>query len=374
MIKKIIKNKKIFYLLSASIFSFLVFMISIFLINSYSTKEVIIPGVKIKDGGIQKDSTLKKPVIYYNDENSMKKSDIKLKGNIKYNQNVKRYMKISGRVDLRNITFHPEQYRMVIIEVSQNNNSSFLMLPVDNKNNFDGYIYFKNKGLNKVSCYLFYDYLSNYGRKNMSFSKNTLASVGFFVNVLEEVPGNLVYLLPTKNVDCGNKNLRNLALKLTGNCTTGIEKAKKIYEYLVFGNADKNDKYKFKKYKDTYTVYKGNNFYNVYTASQILESEFGICNDFAEVYAAMMRALGFKIKKVYGYLDENKNEGHMWNIIDLTGDEKKWLRIDASWGNVNKINYKKWAEFYPEFDGSFFEESFKPYSHSAFSFERKVEY
>src|SRR4030042_5629391 len=168
MIKKIIKNKKIFYLLIASIFSFLVFMISKFLINSYSPKEVIIPEVKIKDGGIQKDSTLKKPVIYYNTKNSIKKSDIKLKGNIKYNQNVKRYMKISGRMDFTNITFHPDQYRMVIIEIQSNNNSSFFMLPIDKKNKFDGYIYFKNKGLNKVSCYLFYDYLSNYGRKNMS--------------------------------------------------------------------------------------------------------------------------------------------------------------------------------------------------------------
>lgn len=368
------KLKKIKYLVIILISSFLIFIISILLFDFYSSKEVIVPEVKIKDGGIQKDSTLKKQVIYYNDENSMKKSDIKLNVNIRYNQSAKRYMRIAGRVDLRNITFHPDQYRMVIIEVSQNNNSSFFMLPVDKKNKFDGYIYFKNKGLNKVSCYLFYDYLSNYGRKDKSFSKNTTASVGFIANVLEEVPGNLVYLLPTKNVDCGNKNLRDLAFKLTKNCTNNIEKAKKIYEYLVFGNTDKNDKYKFKKYKDTYTVYKGNNFYNVYTASQILESKLGICNDFAEVYAAMMRALGFKIKKVYGYLDENKNEGHMWNIIDPAGDEKKWLRVDASWGNVNKINYKKWAEFYPEFDGSFFEESFKPYSHSAFNFEQKVEY
>lgn len=369
-----IKTKKIIYLVMIPAFLFFSFIISIYLFNSYSSKEIIIPEVKIKDGGIQKDSTLKKQVIYYNEQNSIKKSDIKLNGNIKYNQNVKRYMKISGRVDFKNITFHPEQYRMVIIEVSQNNNNSFFMLPVDKKNKFNGYIYFINKGLNKVSCYLFYDYLSNYGRKEKNFSQNTTASIGFIVSVLEKVPENLVYLLPTKNVDCGNKNLRNLASRLTKNCTTDIDKAKTIYEYIVFGNTNKNDKYKFKKYKDTYNVYKGNNFYNVYTASQIIESKFGICNDFAEVYAAMMRALGFKIKKVYGYLDENKNEGHMWNIIDLTGDEKKWLQVDASWGNVNKINYKKWAEFYPEFDESFFEESFKPYNHSAFSFERKVEY
>ena len=371
-------NKKIIY--------FLIFLISILFItffikyfsDFYLMNEVIIPEVKIKNGGIQKKTRSKKQVIYYNDKNSIKKSDIKLKKNIRYDQYVKRYMKLSGRVDFSNINFNSDQYRTVIIEVTANKNNnvnrSFFMLPINKENRFTGYIYFEKKGLNKVSCFLFYDYLSNYGRKNMNFTKKTTASIGFYVNVLDEVPDNLVYLLPSRNVDCGNKKLRKLAFKLTKDCTSDFDKAKKIYEYLVFGEDKNNNKYKFKKYKDTYNVYNGNNFYNAYTASQILDSKLGICNDFAEVYAAMMRSLNFKIKKVSGFIDENKKVGHMWNIINLNGDEKEWLKVDASWGNINKINYRKWAQYYPEFDDNFFEESFSPYNHSAFSFERKVEY
>ncbi|MBN2546313.1 MAG: transglutaminase domain-containing protein [Spirochaetes bacterium] len=366
------KNKKLFYLLVISIFSFSVITL-VLLFDFFSEKEIIIPQVKITDGGVQKEGESKKGVTYYNE----KKSDIKLNKNIRQVQSAKRYMKISGKVDWSNITFFKDQYKTVIIEVNVNNNDnenrSFYMLAVDKFNKFSGYIYFREKGINKVYCYLFFDYLSNYGRKNKNFTKQTTASAGFTVNVLEEVPENLSHLIPTRNVDCGNKRLRKLVCNLTKNSSNSIEKAKTIYEYLVFASK-KNQKYKYKGYKDTYPVYKGNNFYNVYTASQILKSKFGICNDFAEIYAAMMRASGYKVKKVSGFLDETKNVGHMWNIVDLTGDEKFWLRVDPSWGNINKQNYKKWAELYPEFDETFFEESFKPYNHSAFSFNRKVEY
>ncbi len=371
-----VKNRKLFH--TALILIFSLFIIpAIYLNNYFSETEIIIPEVRIKDGGVQKSGTSEKSVTYHNDKNSIKKSDIKLKKNIRQLQSAKRYMKISGSVDWSNLTFFKDQYRTVIIEVAsnknENQNRSFYMLRVDKFNNFSGYIYFRENGLNRVCCYLFFDYLSNYGRKNSNFSKNTTASASFAVNVLEEVPESLIYLLPTRNVDCANKKLRKLVHKLTKNCKTDFEKAKTIYEYLVFGGK-KNQKYKYKRYKDTYKVFKGNNFYNTYTASQILESRIGICNDFAEVYAAMMRASGCKIKKVSGFMNETKSTGHMWNIADLTGDEKHWLKIDPSWGNVNKQNYKKWAELYPEFEDAFFEESFKPYSHSAFSFERKIEY
>jgi hypothetical protein len=69
-----------------------------------------------------------------------------------------------------------------------------------------------------------------------------------------------------------------------------------------------------------------------------------------------------------------RETGHMWNLVDLTGDEKKWLRIDPTWGNANRSNYKKWAEFYPEFDEQYFNKAFKPYTHDSFNYELKVEY
>jgi len=189
---------------------------------------------------------------------------------------------------------------------------------------------------------------------------------------LDVVPENLFYLLPSKNIDCGNKFIRETARKITADCKTDIEKARKVYEFIIF----KKDKkyFKFKKYKESYKVYSGNNYYNAFIASQVLENKYGICNDFAELYAAMMRSLGYKIKKISGYYNETKTVGHMWNLLDLAGDEKKWLRVDVSWACVDKKNYKKWAEFYDEFDEDYFENSFKPFSHSSFSYERKIEY
>ena len=64
----------------------------------------------------------------------------------------------------------------------------------------------------------------------------------------------------------------------------------------------------------------------------------------------------------------------MWNLVDLNGDEKKWIKVDPTWGNENKIGYKKWAEFYPEFDLNYFNTAFGPYNHDSFKYQLKIEY
>ena len=71
-------------------------------------------------------------------------------------------------------------------------------------------------------------------------------------------------------------------------------------------------------------------YHNIYTASQTLFREEGICNDFAELYAAMVRSRGIKVKKIWGYTDETKHVGHMWNLVDLDGDDTR--RVNGNVG------------------------------------------
>lgn len=372
---------KRFYFFYLILFLFSIILLLLSCSHKSTIEEIIIPEIKISNGGIQESKKNSLKVKYFNKWNKKSKSEIKLDNYIKSIQDVNRYMEVSGKINFKNITFTKNYFRSVIFEVryeKDNNKKDYFTIPIDKKNRFNGYLYFRYSGRNEVYAYLFYDYLSYYGRKKINNNgHNTTASLGFLVNVLEEVPLNLIYLLPTENVDCGNKKLRDIAYNLTKDCTTDLEKAKTIYEYLVFG--DKDDKsnctyFKFKKYDEIYRAYSGNNFYNTFTASQNLENNQGICNDFAEVYAALMRALGYKVKRISGFTDETKSAGHMWNLLDLTGEEKKWIKVDASWGSIDKINYKKWSQIYPDFDNDFFENRYSPFSHAEFSYDRKIEY
>lgn len=345
-------------------------------------EELIIPQIRIKYGGIQKNaSSTDKTVKYLNEHNSKKDSLIRLDDMIKSDYKVKRYMQISGRVYPGSSNFIDKYYRSVIFEVRSSTekgkiNRDFYFIPLDKKNRFTGYIYFKKKGICDVFAYIFYDYLSYTGPIKLSTKYNTTASLSFSADIIENVPENLHYLLPTKNINCGNRLIRDTSKNLTKNCISDIEKARMIYEFIVFngGSINNTKKKRIKEYKKTYPVYADFTYHNTYIASQILELDEGICNDFAELYAAMMRALGYKIKIVWGYTDETKSSGHMWNILDLVGDEQKWLKIDPTWGNEDRINYKKWAELYPDFDKIFFEDRFYPFNHGSFTYDQKIEY
>jgi|GEM_PF-6446109 len=347
----------------------------LFSLYDSSIKEVIIPEIKIKNGGVAGvlDPSMPK---YINDDESITGSDIKLKSYIKLKQRVNRYMKVSGFVDKKKSAFIKKIYRSVIFEIRNINTSksNFFMIPLDDKNRFTGYIYFLNKGAYAVYAYIFYDYYSYKGNDERLKSNNsTMASVVFYAESGESIPEKHVHLIPTKNIDCGNKLLRDYTCRITRGCDTNLEKVKKIYEFIVFGEGSIYKKIKFKKYDKNIKEY-SKDYHNIYTASQILTRRNGICNDFAEVFAAMVRSRGIKVKKIWGFTDETRTIGHMWNLVDLTGDETVWLKIDPSWGNINKSNHKKWAEIYPEFDEYFFENTFSPYNHKSFNYELKIEY
>jgi len=358
----------------------LIFILSVFgfiFINNFfyqsisSIEENVIPEIFGKSCGVQSGFNSEENPYYQNKEHDASKSDVVLINNIKRNQNVKRYIQIAGFVR-PNVKLEKGVYRSVICEVeSKASPKYYFYIPIDNFNRFTGFIYFKTLGVSKINLYLFIDNSAS-EKIIIDSSIKTTASVSFFVNVNENVPHKYLHLLPTKNIDCGNKQVRERALELTKDCKTNIEKVRKIYEYLVFGD----DKWKMKYNKKTKVVVSCReiDYHNTYIASEILLKKRGVCNDFAEIFASMTRSVGFKVKKVCGFYDDSKKVGHMWNIIDLEGDEKKWCLVDATWGNVNKSNFKKWAELYPEFDLKFFMKEFKPYNHESFTYDLKVEY
>ena len=346
------------------VIAFLSFILFISSFNFMNNDEVVIPGLYKDNGGVVNGSASSEKVIEFNP----KYKDIVLTNGIRSYQKAVRYLKVEGKIKFYE-KVSTDFYRSVIFEIDYGNSGKrdFYFFPVSN-GRFSGYLYFTKKGDAKVVAYVFYD-------SSISTKKefvDTTASIGFQVNVMEAVPENLSYLLPTKNVNNGNRQIRNLALKITENESSNLNKAKKIYEYLIFG--DGNDNYDFHKYKKTVLSCRAINYHNTYIASQILKNKGGVCNDFAEVYAALLRSVDIKVKKISGFTDYTRSCGHMWNLVDLTGDERQWMKVDASWANVDRNNYKKWAEFYTDYDDDYFENKFKPMNHGAFNYDRVIEY
>jgi len=341
-----------------------------------SIEDIIIPEIFISNGGIQKNPAPEGEVYYYN--GSREESDIRLDDSVYNKQNVRRYIRVSGIAVPYESGFKDRFYHSVLFMAKnlKSGKLSFFSIPVDNKNRFTGYIYFDETGDYKVysfrsqNDFLYPRYNSNFLEKR--YVAENSSTLVFNVNVIERVSPQYSYLIPTRNVNSGNKYLREYATNLTKDLTNDTERVKRIFEFLVFGDTttDNSDDFFYQTYDNIYPSYlTGISYEDIFIASHFLEIRKGVCNDFAETFAAMTRALGYKVKKISG--EDSTGEAHMWNIIDLTGDENIWLRIDATWGNVFKETfYKKYAEFYPEFDGSTFDDEHK----NKFSINLKEEY
>ncbi|EKD69711.1 MAG: transglutaminase family protein, partial [uncultured bacterium] len=169
----------------------------------------------------------------------------------------------------------------------------------------------------------------------------------FNVSCAEAVPSNLVYLLPTRDVNCGNKYVRDYAKHIAGGLSTDTEKAVKIFEFLV--NGDANGKFVYTYYNEIYPGILEQSWNTIFMPSHFLVRRQGVCNDFAELFAAMCRTHGMDVKRKSG--DDSTGAGHQWNLIYLDG---AWKRVDATWANSNPTIYKTFAELYPEFDATEF--------------------
>lgn len=321
-----------------------------------SIEEIIIPEIYVSDGGIQNTPKPEGSVYYYN--GSRDKSDVQLDDSLFYKQTVKRYIRVSGIAVPYESGFTNRFYHSVLFMIKNliSNKTRFFSIPVDNKNRFTGYLYFDETGDYKVYSFRAQNDIL-YPRYNSLINKlyvlENSSTLVFNVNVIEKVPVQYIHLLPTRNVNNGNKYLRDYTINLTKDLTNDIDKVKRIFEFLVFGDdnsADTSDDFIYSNYGSIYPELTDISYEDIFISSHFLNIRKGVCNDFAELFCAMTRTLGYKVKKVSGS-EPSTGNAHMWNIIDLTGDENIWLRLDSTWANLNKNgSYRNFAEFYPEFN------------------------
>lgn len=321
------------------------------------SSDIVVPKIASPDGGIILNP--EGAVYYYNDANDREASDVRLDSFVHYKQSVKRYMRVSGKATPIDSGYTDRYYHSVLFRAVYQDDAteedSYFSIPVEGDDRFAGYLYFKKSGNYKVYSFRTPDYML-YPRSGVLAPRYRVAenssTLVFNAVVTEGVPENLWSLIPTRNVNSGNKKIIEQAELLTKDLTNDIDKIKSIYEFFINDNI--NEDFSYVNYDELYPGYlSGTSWEDIFIASHTLDRRKGVCNDFAELFAALTRSLGYNVKKVSG-TDPDSGVAHMWNIIDLTGNETVWYKIDTTFAVSNKFNYKSYAEFYPEFDPAAF--------------------
>lgn len=314
--------------------------------------DMVIPEIAVNGGGAKANPAPEGEVFYYNDNRSAAESDIRLDEPIFETMSAKRYLKVMGTAVPDDSGYTDRGYHSVLFSAAKENGSTYYFsIPVNNDDFFRGYIYFPEAGSYNVIAYRAWNsylYPKETGRGASVSVREGYSTLKFKVNVApgDEVPSAYRHLIPTRNVDSGTKYLREYARELTSGSSSNIEKVKRIYEFLTYGDA--NGLFTYRYYDDIYPGYLDNCWSDIFIASHFLNNREGVCNDFSELFAALTRSLGFKVTKVWGYIPAGS--GHQWNKILIDG---RWYRLDSTWA-CGSYNYKKYAEFYSEFDAASF--------------------
>jgi transglutaminase-like putative cysteine protease len=311
--------------------------------------DVVIPQIEVSNGGISFDYTPTGQVIYCNASGKKSESDVQLDEPVYYSMHAKRYLNVAGIAIPDDSGYTDRGYHAVIFSIIKGSNTRFFTFPVNCDNRFSGYLYFTETGLYTIYAYRLWDnHLYPHTRGTRYTVDEGAPTLRFTVQNDEAVPRAYHHLIPTRDIDCGTKYVRDYASLLSEDYSTDLEKVMAVYEFFIFGNNGRPFEYDY--YDEIYPGYLDRSYVDVFIASHFLMRRRGVCNDFAECFAALKRSLGFKVQKITGFVPDGA--GHMWNRIYIND---RWYRLDATFGNCTGA-YKTFAEFYPDFDKTYFED------------------
>lgn len=153
---------------------------------------------------------------------------------------------------------------------------------------------------------------------------------------------NIINLYNGVTIDAGiqsNDTIDNLAVEITKNSKTDVEKAKAIYNWI--GNNITYDEKKASSIDNS-------SYRNDSGAIPTINSRKGVCFDYACLYVAMARKVGLKVRAIAGDAYNGEIWGpHAWNEVYLES-EKRWINVDPTFSKAG--NY---------FDNSTFNETHK---------------
>jgi len=164
------------------------------------------------------------------------------------------------------------------------------------------------------------------------------------------------YTKSSKYIDSDNEAIKETVEQVVGAETMPYKVAEKLYNYVV-----QKLEYDYGKLAQR----SSGKFGESNKASEILNLDKGVCEDYSIFYAALCRAAGIPAKYVAGVpirsiAYEESNEianGHAWNVINLPG--LGWIPIDATaeegfMSENNSLNLKTYYDVRPKDYGFYY--------------------
>jgi hypothetical protein len=127
---------------------------------------------------------------------------------------------------------------------------------------------------------------------------------------------DISYLLPSTYVQSNSSEIIQLANNITKDCFSDMEKTKAIHDWVCNSIA--------------YDI-AGSKSWNIheYSALETLHNKLAVCNGYANLTAALNRAIGIKTKICSGTATNSDGSGnHAWNETFIDG---KWIIQDTTW-------------------------------------------
>lgn len=154
------------------------------------------------------------------------------------------------------------------------------------------------------------------------FSKNTLLPITPRWNVNNTLNMDVAYLAPSDSVQSDSTEIINLAKDITKEYATDYEKTKAIHDWVT-----QNIAY------DTETYFSVGA--KAYTSLEALHGKKAQCNGYANLLAALNRAIGLPTKIIIGpVLREGIWLDHAWNEVFV---DNRWVIQDSTW-NAGYVN------------------------------------
>lgn len=143
-------------------------------------------------------------------------------------------------------------------------------------------------------------------------------------------------LLPSRGVQSDAPQIQELAKDLTSGKSTDREKAKAIYDYVA-----QNIRYDVKKYENDEFEWDD-------SALKTLKLKSGVCQDYAYLTIALLRASDIEARFVEGRAGGIFPGRHGWVEANIDGI---WMTMDPTWG----AGYLKDGQFIAKFNETYFE-------------------
>ncbi|WP_244668299.1 transglutaminase domain-containing protein [Bacillus sp. NTK074B] len=143
-------------------------------------------------------------------------------------------------------------------------------------------------------------------------------------------------LLPSRGVQSDSPEIKKQVETVTARKTSDRDKAKAIYDYVA-----KNISYDVEKYEN-------DDFNWDDSALKTLQSKTGVCQDYAYLAIAMLRAIDIEARFVDGRAGGIFPGRHAWVEANLDGE---WVTLDPTWGS----GYLKDGQFVPAFNEDYFD-------------------